>query len=202
MTAQASHHMKTDGRRPFTPARWRGWVPYVMGGLVVVIAAEQASGIERSVQTRIANYEQAPVSLVKASVQLNRTYSTPGQFPLAELQGGTEVRVNRSRVPYVNQMNREVPTYVLEGELELRNNTRKEVVVLQITAIFLNAFRERIQTDRQTLAKPLTPRQTTRIRWARNLPHEDVFELYLVITAARFEDGTVWAPTEELILLP
>jgi len=148
------------------------------------------------------NYEEAPVSLVKASVQLVQTYSNPSQFPLAELQGSKEVRVNRSRVRYVNRLNQQVPTYMLEGELELQNNTRKEAVAVQITTIFLNAFRERIETDRQTLAGPWAPRQTTRIRWARHLPHEEVFDLFFVITAARFEDGSVWAPTEELILLP
>ncbi len=185
--------------------RQHHWIQCLVGGLVLVTVAEQAFALQRAVRARIANYEQAAVSLRNASIQLTQTYSTPSQFPLSEMRGDKEdqeVQINRSRVRYANRLNQQVPTYLLEGELEVRNNAPKAVVAMQITAIFLNAFRERIETDRQTLAGSLRPSQVATVRWARNLPHQEVFELYFVVTAARFEDGSVWSPTEEMILLP
>lgn len=164
--------------------------PWLLLGLSMIVLSEQALGFQRLVRTRIANYEEAPVVLVEASIQLVRTYANPTQLPV----------VGRTR--YLNRLNEEVPAYRVEGELGLRNRTRKEVAALQMTTIILNAFRERVSTERQSLAEPLAPRQTRTVRWSRGLPHEEVFEMFFIITAVRFTDGTVWAPNEELILLP
>jgi len=171
-------------------------------GLAVVMVSEQAAGLQRSVRTQIANHDEAPVSLLKVSAHLVQTYSNPTQFPLAVAQGGEEVRIHRSRVRPLNRLNQQVPTYLLEGALELRNETHKEITALQITTVFLNAFRERMSMDRQSIASSLAPRQTKRLQWTRGLPHQDVFEIFLVVTAVRFSDGEVWVPSEELILLP
>jgi len=171
-------------------------------GLVLVLWSEPAFSLQRSVRARIANYEEAPVSLRHASVQLVQTYSNPSQFPLAALAEGEEVKIKRSRVRYMNRVNQQIPTYLLEGELELHNHTRKEVMALEITTIFLNAFRERISMDQDSLTQSLSPYETKTIRWSRALPHEGVFEVFFVVTAIRFSNGEVWAPTEELILLP
>jgi len=165
----------------------------------MIVLSEQAVGFQRLVRTRIENYEEAPVVLVEASVQLVQTYTHPTQLPL---EGGVEGKINRNRIRYLNKLNEDVPAYRVEGELGLRNRTRKEVAALQVTIIVLNAFRERISTERQSLAEPLGPRQTRTVRWSRGLPHEEVFEMFFIITAVRFTDGTVWAPNEELILLP
>lgn len=170
--------------------------------LVWLGSCPQASSLQRSVKTRLANYEESPVILRDVSVKLVETFSGPTQFPFATFPDGAEVRVHRNQVRYMNQLNHQIPTYLLEGQLELRNEASKEVAAFQLTTVFLNAFRERIGTDRHTLAGPLAPRQTTVLSWSRNLPHEEVFEMFFAVTAIRFADGTVWTPTEELILLP
>lgn len=162
----------------------------------------QAYGLQRPLKTRLANYEESPVILRNVSVKLVETFSGPTQFPFAAFPDGAEVRVRRNQVRYMNQLNHQIPTYLLEGQLELRNEASKEVAAFQLTTVFLNAFRERIGTDRHTLSGPLAPRQTTLLSWSRNLPHEEVFEMFFAVTAIRFADGTVWTPTEELILLP
>lgn len=179
----------------------RRWV--AIGVAITALGAiPDAGGLERAVRTRIANYDKAPVTLRHAAVELVQTFSTPTQFPLSAVAGQEDVNVRRSRVRYMNRLGQQVPSYLLQGELELANETRKEVAALQITTVFLNAFRERISTDRYALSSPLAPRKTIRMPWSRSLPHEEVFEMFFVITAVRFADGTVWAPAEELILLP
>ncbi|MBI2103966.1 MAG: hypothetical protein HYT90_00090 [Candidatus Omnitrophica bacterium] len=177
------------------------WIGLIVCAVSSVIACQEAFGFERAVRTRIANYEEAPVSLRAASTQLVRTYDNPNQISLAALEGGDR-QVKRSRVQYINRLNQQAATYLLEGELELRNQTRKDIAALQITTVFLNAFRERIGTERQSLSEPLRPGQTKQVRWSRGLPYQDVFELYVIVTAVRFSDGTVWSPADELILLP
>ena len=178
-------------------ARW-SW-PILGVGLALI--AEPIWGFQRTVRVRVANYEETPVVVQAASAQLVQTYSHPGQFPLAEV-GGEEVQVKRSRVRYVNKLNQEIPIYVLEGELTLRNHTHKEVAVLQLTTVFLNAFRERIATEQQSVTEVLRPLETRVIRWSRSLPHQEIFELYVIVTRVRFSDGTIWTATEELILIP
>lgn len=171
-------------------------------GFLLLFCAPQASSLERTVDARIANYDEAPVTLLRASAQLMQTYGSPSQFPFAVVDGGREVRVSRARVHYMNRHNQQIPTYLLEGELEIRNMTQKDVTALQITTIFLNAFHERISTERRSVAQSLAPKRAKKIQWSRGLPHEEVFELFFVVTAVRFSDGTVWTPTEELVALP
>jgi hypothetical protein len=40
------------------------------------------------------------------------------------------------------------------------------------------------------------------LSWAKSLPDEETFEMFFIISAVRFSDGTVWSPEEELIVLP
>ena len=172
--------------------------------VAVVASGQDASALKRALRTRVANYDNAPVLVRQASVDLVQTYGTPSQVPMPAVPGldGGGMQVSRSHVRYVNRLNQQAPTYSLEGEIELQNGTRKEVSALKLTTIFLNAFHERIGTDQQMLAQPLLPRQTKRVDWSRALPHEDVYEMFVVINAVRYSDGTVWTPSEELIVIP
>ncbi|MBI3458282.1 MAG: hypothetical protein HY002_21130 [Candidatus Rokubacteria bacterium] len=188
-------------RRASLQSRTARWIGPLVCLAAVMLAAQEAAGFQRPVRTRIANYEDAPVSLREASTRLVQTFDNPNQISLAALEGG-ERQVKRSRVQYMNRLNQQVPVFLIEGELDLRNHTRKDIAALQITTVFLNAFRERIGTERQSLSEPLRPGQTKQVRWSRALPYQDVFELYLIVTAVRFSDGTVWSPADELILLP
>ena len=171
-------------------------------GLAVVAWCPSAFGMQRAVRARIVNYEAAPVLLLDASAQLVKTYSTPTQFPLAAVEEGREMKMQRSRVRHLNRLNQQVPTYLLEGNLQLRNDTRRRIAAIQLTIVFLNAFRERIGTERHSLAEPLGPREVKAVQWSRNLPYEEIFEVFFIVTAIRFDDGTVWMPTEELIFFP
>lgn len=169
---------------------------------LVAGAGATAQAMQHTVHAKAAKYDEAPVVVREASVQMVQTYSSPTQYPLATAPDGYEVKVKRSRVRYANRADQQVPTYLLEGSVELENATRRHVEAVQVTTVFLNAFRERIGTDRHVIAKPMEPRQIMRIDWSKSLPHQEVFEVHFVVTAVRFSDGDVWTPTEELILLP
>lgn len=171
-------------------------------GLSVLAAHGEALGLQREVKVRTANYDTTPVKMRRASVKLIQTYSGATQFPMADAEDGEEAKVRRSRVRNINRLNQLLPTYMLEGDLELRNDGRKPVEAVQITAIFLNAFRERIGTDQQSITTDLGSYELKPVRWSRNLQHQEVFETVFVITKVRFEDGLVWVPTEELLLFP
>ena len=173
----------------------------VAAGILVGIGTT-SEAMPRTVYAKAAKYDEAPVVVRQASVRLVQTYSSPTQYPLATSPDGYEVKVKRSRVRYANRADQQAPTYLLEGSVELENETRRPVEAVQVTTVFLNAFRERIGTDRHVIAKPLESREIRRLDWSKSLPHEDVFEVYFVVTAVRFADGEVWAPTEELVFLP
>ena len=174
----------------------------ILAAVMLLGAGAASEARQRTVRAKPATYDEAPVVVRQASVRLVQTYSSPSQYPLATAPDGYEVKVKRSRVRYANRANQQVPTYLLEGSVELENETRRDVEAVQVTTVFLNAFGERISTDRHAIANPLEPRQTRRIDWSKNLPHEEVFEVYFVVTAVRFADGDVWTPTEELVILP
>ena len=176
-----------------------------LAGLAVIglaVVAEPAYGLERAVQTHIVNADETPVVLETAKLKLVQTYSSPGQFPLAVAEGTSDVKIQRSRVRHLNRLKQQIPTYQLEGALQLRNVTRKSVDVVQLTVVFFNAFQERISAEEQSLASPLLSHQMKVVLWSRGLPHEEVFEVAFAVTAVRFSDGTLWSPTEELVVVP
>ena len=172
-------------------------------GLVALGIGGTAVGFQRTIATRVTNDDATPVSLRQtAAMELVQTYSGETQFPTANLDDGTEAKIYRSRVRNVNRLHQLLPTYVLEGNLELRNEGRKPIAAVQVTAVFLNAFQERIGTDQQSVNLPLLPYQARRLRWSRNIQQPEVFETVFVVTKVRFGDGLVWVPREELLLSP
>ncbi len=186
-------------RTMIAPRRLAAWGV----GLAALGIGGAAFGFQRTIATRVTNYDATPVSLRQtAAMELVQTYSGATQFPMANADDGTEAKVYRSRVRNVNRLHQLLPTYILEGNLELRNEGRKPITAVQVTAVFLNAFQERIGTDQQSVNLSLQPHQTRRLSWSRNIQQPEVFETVFVVTKVRFEDGLVWVPTEELLLSP
>ncbi len=177
----------------------KGVTSLLIGCLLLPTA--EVLGLQRDVRTRTANYDEAPVFLRDAKVRLIQTYSAPNQFPLV-LADGADVKIQRSRVRHLNRLNQQVPTYQLEGQLELRNASRKTVSMLQITTVFFNAFHERLSMEEESIFHTVPPRQTKMLSWMKSLPDEETYEMFFIISAVRFSDGTVWSPEEELIVLP
>ena len=171
-----------------------------MAGVALALALSLSSpvafaGLQRAIQSRLANHEDTPVMLERFSARLIETYASPGQFPFATMNDA-EVRVKRSRVRYVNRLNQQIPTYVVEGTLTLRNRFRKKVEAMELTTTFLNAFREQIGQAQHAVVEPVQPLETKTVAWSTTLPQPEVYEMFVVITGVRFADGTVWAPDE------
>lgn len=195
-----SRGARRSARLTGVPAARRRWAAWLCCGLVW-LAADAAIAFEREIKSRIANYDEAPVTLRTAQVKLVQTYSDLAQAPFM-IMDGKDTGLRRSRVRHLNRLNEQIPTYLLQGALELRNETRRSIDMLQLTTVFFNAFRERIRTDRDAVQIALVPRQRKTLAWSKGVPHEEVFEMVVVISAVRFTDGSVWSPTEELIVLP
>lgn len=161
------------------------------------------AGATKRIRTQIANYDKTPVSLTGAWVRLRESFSPPNQVPMSALQGVPKSKPTRGGVRYLNRLAQQIPIYKLEGELEVCNTTPKRVDLVQVTAVYFDAFRTRLGDARQIIQQPLGPSQRTRLSWSGELPHEDVFEMFFVVTGVRFEDDATWtAPEEELILEP
>lgn len=173
----------------------------LLGWSSLLLASGPVFGLERRVETRIVNADGAPVIVEAASTQLVQTYGRSNQFPLASV-GQQEIRVARSRVKYINQLNQQVPTFLLQGEVHIENDTRRDVVALQLTTVSFNAFQERLAIDRHTITDAVGPLKSETVRWSHTLSQPDIFELYVAITGVRFKDGTVWSADEELIFVP
>lgn len=172
-------------------------------GLAVCVAAQSAEAMQRTVKTRITNYDNAPVLIRQASIHMVQTYSTPNQVALVNVGGPhAEGRATRSRVRVANRLNQEVPTFLLEGNVTFQNDSAKMVTALRITTIFLNAFQERIEADQQMVREVLGPGMQKQVPWNRQLPHEEVYEAVVVVTGVRYSDDTAWAATKDLVLLP
>ena len=107
---------------------------------LLVAVSEPAFGLQREIRSRIVSYDNAPARVREASVQLIQTYGTPSQFPLATLPEGSEAKIIRSRVRYLNRANQQVPTYQLDGECALESRACKDIAAIQVTAIFLLLF--------------------------------------------------------------
>lgn len=188
-------------RPPRRDARRVWWAAGALCSALAALPCLPAFSQQRAVRTSVQNYDEAPVRLIGASVQVTETYAHPMEVPLIR-DGGRDLKVQRSRIRYMNRLNQQVAAYVLEGEVRLKNHSSKAVEVLQLTTVFLNAFRERVDLEQDSFTEALKPHQLTTLPWSRGLPREEVFEMVFVITAVRFSDGTVWTPTEELIQLP
>ncbi len=181
----------------------RRWLQ-TLGALLVALSLGSPSalaGLQRVIQSRLANHPDSPVVVERCAARLMETYAGPGQFPFATMND-TEVRVKRSRVRYVNRLNQQIPTYMIEGQLTLHSQFRKKVAVMEVTTTFLNAFRERVGQSQYAVTEPLQPYETKTINWSMALPHPEVYEMFVVVTGVRFEDGMVWSPNEEAIIVP
>ncbi len=186
---------------PRRPALQSSRLVAAAAALWIALFATLASAVPHTVRARSANYDDAPATVKQATVRLAQTFSNPSQFPFASVQG-EEIKIARSRVRYMNRKNQQAQTFLLEGEVQVRNGMHKPIAFLQLTAICLNAFQERIDTAQQSIEEPISPGQIRIVHWTKNLPHEEVYEVVFAVTAVRFADGTVWAPTEELVLSP
>ena len=182
-------------------------LPWLGSAALVVISSlllsSPAAGLTKLIRAQIANYDNTPVTLLDAQIKLRESFTPPNQVPLNALQGMPKTKPTRGGVRYLNRLAQQVPIYKLEGELEVSNTTLKRIELVQVPAVYFDAFRTRLGEERQTIQQSLAPSQRAHLSWSGELPHEDVFEMFFVVTGVRFNDEATWtAPEEELVLEP
>ncbi len=181
----------------------RPHAPQLLWLLTITLAIPSVAGATKLIRTQIANYDQSPVMLTGARVRLRESFSPPNQVPLSALQGVPKQKTTHGGVRYLNRLAQQVPIYKLEGELDVNNTTPKRIAMVQVTTVYFDAFRTRLGEERHTIQQSVAPSQRVRLSWSGELPHEDVFEMFFVVTGVRFADEATWnAPDEELVLEP
>jgi hypothetical protein len=156
--------------------------------------------MQKPVRAKGHNYDQTPVAIQRASVTLIETFFAPTQLPLGS------ARVKQTRVRYANRAGLTPSSLVLDGEVVCRNQSRQEIEALELTVVLLDAFHQPIGGVKQEpvtvhrVSQRLPARSEQAIAWEQQIESLDVYEVAVVVTRARFTDGTLWqAPEEELI---
>ena len=173
-------------------------------GLALALAGLPGIGFasQRPITCKAHNYDKAPVLIKQTKATLVETYSTPTQSV------PQEASVKRSRVQYANRAGLLPTTYELQGEVLLYNGAEQPIEAVGLTVVLLDAFHEQIQSigrsastrGQQQVVVQLPKRNTKAVTWQTAVGVSEIYEVVVVVTRARFADGTVWAaPAEEII---
>ena len=183
--------------------RWqreRLWFWSIIACVGLFVGGSSLLALQREVASKTHAYTNTPVAIRHSYVKLIEMFSTP---TLMAIPG---MKTKPARVRYANRAGQMPSRYVLEGELRCRNQSSKTVEALGLIIVPLDAFHQAVQTlgsERSSTHHVIAriPRQTEqRVTWEQEVGSPDVFEVAVVVTRVRFEDGTVWeAPEEELI---
>lgn len=174
--------------------------------LLSVLVCASLWSAQRVLKSKVRNYPNAPVVLKESKVRIVEVFGTPTQ-PLTPgaIPGA---RIRGSRVRYANRAGLLPSTYVLEGEVSCRNQSRQTVEALEVAIVPLDAFHQPIPPQHRAtpyiVQQMATSLPSGAFQWVtfEQLPlsSPDVYEVAVVITRVRFADGSVWmAPKEELI---
>jgi len=184
--------------------RLRGWVFsrrwwLAVMGLSLAIQAP-AWALQKTVKSKLYNHQNAPVVLKESKVTLIETFAAPTQVV------AQDANVTRSRVKYANRKGMAASTFVLKGEILCQNKSEQQVEAVALAIVLLDPFHQPIQLPGQAgVGAPQqvvlqVPRNGSKpITWQQVLKSADLFEIAVVVTRVRFEDGSVWmAPSEEI----
>lgn len=168
-------------------------------GVLGACACSLLWAAQRPVKSTAHNYANAPVALSGSKVSLIETFATPSQ---AGIPGS-----GRSRIQYANRKDLIPPTRMLTGKVVCTDTSNQAIEALQLTLVFLDAFRGAIsvlgQRDRYVVKQLVVsiPRKSSKvITWEQRVDTAEIYEVAVVVTGIRFADGSVWlAPKEELI---
>jgi hypothetical protein len=175
------------------------WLAAVM---LCAVLGPPAWALQRTLKTKVHNYPNTPVTAKRPKAQLVETFAAPTQIVAPGIKSKT------TRVRYANRAGLAPSVFVVSGSVECTNTAAQAVEAMSITIIALDAFHQAIpmmgQAGQAYLVKQITeplPRGATKpIEWEEQVNSSDVFEVAIVVTRARFADGSVWlAPGEELL---
>ena len=175
--------------------RWLTVACLVSLGLTLPVWA-----IQKTVKSKLYNHQNAPVVLKDSKVALIETFAAPTQVV------AQDAAVTRSRVKYANRKGMAPSTFVLKGEVLCQNKSTQQVEAVAFAIVLLDPFHQPIQLPGQaSVGAPQqivlqVPKNGSKpITWERVLKSSDLFEIAVIVTRVRFQDGSVWmAPSEEI----
>jgi hypothetical protein len=176
-------------------SRWLAVACLVSLGLTTPVWA-----LQKTVKAKLYNHKKAPVILKESKVTLVETFSAPTQV------AAQDASVTRSRIKYANRKGMMPSSFVLKGELVCQNQSEQQVEAVALAIVLLDPFHQPIQLPGQaSVGAPhqvvlQLPEGTSKpITWEQVLKSADLFEVAVVVTRVRFQDGSVWmAPSEEI----
>jgi hypothetical protein len=169
-------------------------------GLSLVAIQVPAWAIQKTVKAKLYNHQNAPVVLKEPKVTLIETFTAPNQV------AAQDANVTRSRIKYANRKGMAASTFILKGEVLCQNRSEQQVEAVALAIVLLDPFHQPIQLPGQAsvgaaqqVVLQVQRKGSKPITWEQILKSADLFEVAVVVTRVRFEDGSVWmAPSEEI----
>lgn len=184
-----------------TRSGWRAW--WAMALLLCLMAGGVVWAGERRIRSRVLRIDHAPVAAKDPQASLIEFMGPP------ESMVGTTSTRRQSGVRYANRKGIWPSRYALQGKVMCRNMSRQTIEAISLTTILLDPF-NRTQRAAATSGQyqlhsviERFPRGVwKRIEWEIVDSPAEVYEVVVLVTGVRFENGTVWTvPQSEVAQL-
>ena len=183
--------------------RWRTLWVLALGLSLWASISPPLRALQKEIKSKPRNYRNAQVIIKESTVKLVEVFSTPTQmvFP-----GSTGMKAKPSMIQYANRAGQLPSAFLLTGKVLCKNKARQAVEAVGLTVVLLDAFHQAVQIGGQNasllykLSTHISPSMEGELTWEKQVDTLDVFEIAVIVTRARFSDGSVWmAPEEELV---
>ena len=172
----------------------------VLLGAACVVLAGTAWAMQRTLKSKVMNYPKTPLEAQSVQATLVETYTAPTQAMTADSRAKT------TRVRYANRAGLAPSVFMLSGETLCANTSPHTVEAFSLAIVVFDAFHQPIQSGGrgpfiiEQIMERLPRGASKRVTWEHTVSSEDVYEVAVIVTRVRFEDGTMWnAPNEELL---
>lgn len=170
-----------------------------VGGLCLVMSTP-GWALRQTIRAKTLTVPDAPVLPKDPTVTLVEVYGTPTQIPIP----GTQVQ--QRRVKYANRAGVWPSSYLLQGEVWCHNRSEERIEALALSVVFLDAFSQTVRASMeggsysiQKIVQPLPRGSSLRVAWEQPVTSPEIYEVAVLITSARFADGTIWTAPQEQI---
>lgn len=165
-----------------------------------VVMAGTVWAMQRTLKSKVVNYPKTPLEAKRSEATLVETYTTPTQAMTADSRAKT------TRVRYANRAGLAPSVFLLSGQTLCANVSPHAVEAFSLAIVVFDAFHQPIQSGGrgpfiiEQVMERLPRGASKQVAWEHSVSSEDVYEVAVIVTRVRFEDGTVWtAPQEELL---
>ena len=166
-----------------------------------LLLSTAAWAMQRVLKAAAHNYPKAPMEAKRPQATLAETYTAPTQAA-----GSGDSRARTSHVRYANRAGLAPSVFVVSGEAQCTNVSQHAVEAFSLAIVVFDAFHQPVQSGghgpfiMQQIVERLPRGASKRVTWEQAVGSDDVYEVGVIVTRVRFDDGTVWnAPNEELL---